>query len=76
MTIEQTNILHEKAKTRKDGVYSYCNYIWAVKNGRFVAFANPFGECFQRMGAFNYQIGTVKTYERKQKLIEWLRNQN
>ena len=75
MTIEETNILHEKAKDRKDGVYSFRGNLWVVKDGKFIAFANLFGECYQRMGAFNFQIGTVKSYERKQKLTEWLRSQ-
>lgn len=75
MTIEETNILHNKAKNKKDGVYSFRGNLWVVKNGNFIAFANQFGDCYQRMGVFNHKIGTVKTYERKQKLIEWLRSQ-
>lgn len=75
MTIDETNILHEKAKTRKDGVYSFRGNLWAVKDNKFIAFANNFGECYQRMGAFNYQIGTVERYDRKQKLMDWLKLQ-
>lgn len=75
MTIEETNILHEKAKTRKDGVYSFRGNLWVVKDSKFIAFANPFGECYQRFGAFNMQIGKVERYDRKQKLTEWLRSQ-
>lgn len=75
MTIEEINILHEKANKRKDGVYSFRGNLWVVKDSKFVAFANYFGECFQRMGAFNFQIGKVDRYIRKQKLIEWLKTQ-
>lgn len=76
MTIAETNLLSEKAKTKKDGIYSFKGNIWVVKNNRFIAFANPFGECYQRMGSFNVQIGKVERYNRKQKLTEWLKSQN
>ena len=75
MTISEINILHEKAKTKKDGIYSYRNNYYAVKNGRFIAYANFMGECFQRMGAFNAVIGKVDHYDRKNKLKEWLKSQ-
>jgi hypothetical protein len=32
MTIEETNLLHEKAKGRKDGIYSFRGNLWVVKN--------------------------------------------
>jgi len=75
MTIEQTNILHEKAKTRKDGVYSYKSYLWVVKDFKFIAFADFHGEVYQIFGAFNTQIGKVERYDRKKKLTEWLKEQ-
>ena len=76
MTIEETNILHNKAKTRKDGVYSYKGNYYVVKNFNFVAFADLFGECYQRMGFFNILIGKVERYDTKKKLTEWLRTQS
>ena len=77
MTIEETNHLHEKAKSRNDGVYSFRGYVWVVKNGNFVAFANSFGECYQRSGSFNVKIGEVsRGAARKKKLTEWLKKQN
>lgn len=75
MTIEEINILIEKAKTRNNGVYSYRGYLWAVHNNKFVAFANYLGECYQRAGSFNILIGKVEDYKRKEKLIEWLKQQ-
>lgn len=75
MTIDETNILHEKAKSKKDGVYSYKGNFYAVKNNNFIAFADHFGECHQRMGAFNFHIGKVETYDRRKKLLEWLKTQ-
>jgi len=76
MTIDEINLLHDKAKIRKDGVYScHCNF-YVVKDHKFVAFANYFGECYQRMGSFNVKIGTVKErFNLKKKLIEWLKKQ-
>lgn len=76
MTIDETNLLVEKAKLRKDGIYSFRGNLWVVKDNKFIAFANLFGECYQRMGSFNYQIGKVERYDRKQKLTEWLNKQS
>ena len=75
MTIEETNLLHDKAVGRKDGVYAFRGNLWVVKNEKFVAFADHFGNCYQRFGSFNASIGKVERYDRKQKLTEWLRSQ-
>jgi hypothetical protein len=75
MTIAETNLLHNKAKTRKDGVYTYQGYFWAVKNHNFIAFVKPNGECYQRMGSFNVSIGKVDRWDRKQELTKWLKSQ-
>lgn len=75
MTIEETNLLHDKAIEKKDGVYSFKGNLWVVKNEKFVAFADYFGNCYQRFGSFNASIGKVEIYNRKQKLTEWLRSQ-
>lgn len=75
MTINETNLLHTKAETRKDGVYSFRGNLWVVKDNKFVAFADPYGNCYQRFGAFNASIGKVERYDRKQKLTEWLKAQ-
>jgi len=73
VTISETNILIEKAKTRKDGVYTFRSYLWVVKDAKFIAFSNMYGECYQRFGSFNTNIGKVGIYDRKQRLLEWLR---
>jgi len=75
MTIDETNFLHEKAKSKNDGIYSFRGYLYVVKDNNFIAFANYFGECYQRMGSFNVKIGKVEKYDRKQKLKEWLKAQ-
>ena len=76
MTIDEANLLIDKAKTRKDGVYSFRSFYWVVKSNKFVAYSNCFGECYQRMGSFVVSIGKVERYEAKKKLIEWLRSQD
>lgn len=79
MTTEELNKLIEKAKTRKDGVYSFRGYYWAVKNKQFIAFVNPKGQLLQRSGNFNVQIGQFSTdykWERRDKLKEWLKKQS
>lgn len=74
MTIEETNLLHDKAIGRKDGIYFFKGNLWVVKNEKFVAFADYFGNCYQRFGSFNALIGKVEICDRKQKLTEWLRS--
>jgi len=64
----EINILNQKAKTKKDGVYSYNGNLYAVKNAKFIAYFNSFGECYQRMGAFNVLLGNVEVYDRRKEL--------
>ena len=78
MTIDETNLLHKKAEVKKDGVYSFRGNLWAVKNGKFVAFINNRGQVLQRFGSFNTQIGALSSIERwnwRNKLVEWLQSQ-
>lgn len=78
MTINETNILHEKAKNRKNGVYSFKGNLWAVKDNKFIAFIDNKGQVLQRFGSFNTKIGDLSSVERwnwKNKLHEWLRSQ-
>ena len=78
MTIAEINLLHKKAETKKNGVYSFRGNLWAVKGYKFIAFVNPTGQVLQRFGSFNCQIGdfsTIERYEWKKKLVEWLRSQ-
>jgi hypothetical protein len=74
MKIDDINILQEKAKTRKDGVYTHKDIIYIVKGSKFIAYADNFGECFLRMGIFNVPIGKVVRYDRKRMLTDYLKN--
>jgi hypothetical protein len=75
MTVDETNLLHERAKTKNDGVYSYQGNLYVVKDNKFIAFSDYHGNCHQRMGTFNVSIGKVEGYDRKRKLLKWLRSQ-
>jgi hypothetical protein len=78
MTIDETNLLHEKAKTKKDGVYSFRGNLWAVKNGKFIAFIDNRGQFLQRFGAFNALLGDLSSVERwdwKKNFTKWLNTQ-
>ncbi len=75
MTTDETNFLQNKAKLKNNGVYSFKNYLWVVKDNKFVAFSDYFGNCYQQIGAFNVFIGKVDRYDIKRKLKEWLKSQ-
>ena len=70
MTIDETNLLHKKAESRKDGVYTYGMYKYAVKGNRFIAFADYSGNILHRAGSFNLVAGKVESYERTNALKE------
>lgn len=76
MTIDERNILIEKSKSRKDGVYSYKDNLYVVRNNNLIAFADYFGECYQCAGAFNIKIGRVARHDRRQHLVRWLNSNN
>lgn len=58
MTIETVNKLIDKAKTRKDGIYSYDIFNYVVKNNCFVAYREKMtGRIFERVGHFVSERG-------------------
>ncbi len=74
MKIDEINIIQEKAKTRKNGVYTHKDIVYIVKDNDFFAFADNFGDCFLRLGHFNARIGKVSRCDRKRMLTEYLKN--
>lgn len=60
-TIENLNVISEKAKDKNDGVYSFRGLEYRVKNGRFTHFAHN-GRVMERAGFFNVEIGTYSGY--------------
>ncbi len=63
MTIEENNNLVDLASKKKDGVYSKKPYTYAVKNGRFIVYADYCGNVFRCFRGFNQHIGKVQRYE-------------
>lgn len=58
MTIETTNLLIDKARSKRDGIYSYKVFNYVVKNGVFLAYREKItGRIFERAGAFNIELG-------------------
>ena len=62
------NELIDKAKTKKDGIYSHKGYLYAVKNGQFLFYADYSGCIMGVKGYFHYGMGEVEIYERRNTL--------
>lgn len=72
MSIDDNNKLVDRAKTRKNGVYKYGWYYYAVKNGKMVAFVDFYGDMYACDPSFNSHIRKVDRSNRKQELLQWL----
>ena len=72
MLVSQRNKLHEKAKSKKDGVYSSSPYIYCVKNGGLIAYADYFGNVYRCYGMFDSQIGKCEGYDRRKVLKQFI----
>lgn len=55
-TVTNLNLIHDKAKGKRDGVYSFRGVVYRVSDGRFTHFAHN-GEILQRAGGFNVLLG-------------------
>lgn len=40
MELKISNILVDKVKEKKDGIYSYKNYLYVIKDEKFIVFCN------------------------------------
>jgi len=56
MKIDDANLIIDKAKTKKNGVYSFRGYMYVVKDNSFVGFSDYFGNIYQRAGNFNVSL--------------------
>lgn len=65
MKITDHNILVDKAKVKKDGIYSYKGYTVVVKNKNFIAYCDRYGSCFRVNGSFHTSVGQVEPYPYK-----------
>lgn len=61
ITIGEQNTLVDKAKTKKDGVYSYKGIIYKVVDGKLRYIARH-GEILQCSGFFNVVVGSYNGY--------------
>lgn len=56
LTIENQNIISEKSKSKKDGIYSFRGIKYLVKSGKAVAFRDR-GKIYEPFGNFNILVG-------------------
>lgn len=56
LTIENQNLIVEKAKTKADGIYTFRGIVYRVKDNRATHFACN-GEVIEPFGYFNTVIG-------------------
>lgn len=68
MKIDEHNVLIDKAKTRKDGVYTYRGYDFVVKNNNFIGYSDYFGNIYQISYSFHVSLGKVERLNRKDEL--------
>lgn len=74
MKVSEFNTIIEKAKVRKDGVYTYRDYVYGVKNNRFVAYADPFGEVFSIQYGWSVTIGRCQRWDRKNQIKQFIKS--
>jgi len=69
MKVDELNILIDKSKNKKDGVYIKGCYWYAVKNGNLVLLGNRIsGELQQLCYSFLVCIGSVESYNVQKEL--------
>ncbi len=56
LTIENQNIISEKSKSKKDGIYSFRGIKYLVKSGKATHFLDR-GQILESCGAFNVVVG-------------------
>lgn len=69
LTIENQNLIIDKAKEKKDGVYSFRGVDYRVKDGKVLCFASN-GKIIQSFGNFNVEIGNYRyNYDNIKKIL-------
>lgn len=75
MLISELELLNEKSKKRKDGIYSYGQYYYAVKDKVFKGYVSKIdGRMYQVLFSFTVDIAKVKPHESKKELKKWLKS--
>lgn len=65
--------IQEKVKTKKNGIYEYRSYTYAVKDNRLMAYADYYGDIYQYQFGFAVKVGTVERYEIRKTLSGFLK---
>lgn len=60
LTIVNQNLIADKAKTQKDGIYRVRGIMYKVQNNRATYFAIPSGEIVMAAGNFNVSAGSFE----------------
>ena len=66
--IENSNLVIDKALTKKDGVYSFRGFLYRVKNFRVTHIAHN-GIILERFGNFNVEVGKYEYIDKARKML-------
>lgn len=61
VNIENCNLAIEKAKIKKDGIYTFRGFLYRVKNNRVTHWAY-YGQILENCGNFNVIVGSYDCY--------------
>jgi len=64
LTITNQNAINEKAKTKKDGCYTFRGVAYRVRSGAVTHFSVG-GEVLQQFGAFNTVVARLERYSQE-----------
>jgi len=70
------NELIEKAKVKKDGIYSHKGILYAVKNNKFVLYSDIYGDVYMIQGVFRTRVskGNETFYNNRHKKLQCFLN--
>lgn len=69
LTTENQNLICEKAKTKKDGIYSFRGIKYIVKSGKATHFCSD-GKIVQGFGGFNVVVGRYTNNDDAMELLK------
>ena len=73
MRITDHDAIFEKAKVRKNGVYSHGEYLYSVVNNRATAYADWSGNLFLFQGSFHVVSGKCERHDRRKTLMKFIK---
>ncbi len=70
------SFIGNKAKEKKDGVYTARSYTYVVKDRNLIAFSDYYGYCYRAIGIFVTPIGKIENrYDIRKELTKFLKEQ-